>query len=137
MLGFGRFRYRAYTFVVKENWSDCLSGVDKGKNKSLSTRYRDVCLTIHGLTSRFALEYKSDCGSKNCNPFGGSIGYLPTSMFYHGIWCREHRKVQMMLGFPNSNYTGHEFPFDPNTLLIARACGMRRRIDFVVLLAEF
>lgn len=27
--------------------------------------------------------------------------------------------MQMMLGFPNSNYTGHEFPFYPNTVLIA------------------
>ncbi|KAG6694664.1 hypothetical protein I3842_09G060100 [Carya illinoinensis] len=136
IMGF-KYSNHEYTFIEKENGSGCLSGYDGGENLSRNKTNRFVCPFPRGQTFSYSLEYGRHCGSGNCNPFGGSIRYLPNSMFYRGIWCWEGRKLQILLSFPNSSYTGYEFPFDPNTTLIAEAewdekenrlCGVACRI---------
>ncbi|KAB1201054.1 hypothetical protein CJ030_MR0G005169 [Morella rubra] len=118
LLGFSRYPNKEYTLIEKDKGSDWLSGFGGGDNLPLSTRYHDACPILLRRGVSYALEYGSNCGTNNCNPFGGSVVYLPDSMFSYGVWCKE-RKMQVLLGFPNSSYIGYDFPFDPNTTLIA------------------
>lgn len=142
ILGLSQNSNYEYTLVENENGSGCLSGSGGGRggdSLSLSKWSHGPCATFNRHLSRFELEYGSDCGSVNCNPLGGSLGYLPSSMIYDGTRCRDKGKVQMLLGFPNSSYSGNgfPFPFDPNVTLIAegawdemenRLCGVACRI---------
>ncbi|GLT68492.1 hypothetical protein SLA2020_407170 [Shorea laevis] len=138
ILGLNKDPNYEYTLVEKANGSDCLSGYGGGDSLSLSKWFvSGGCAVLGGHTGSYELEYGSDCGSVNCNPLGGSIGYLPNSMYYQGTRCKQRGKVQMLLGFPNSSYRGSEFPFDPNVTLIAegewdekenRLCGVACRI---------
>lgn len=138
ILGLNKDPNYEYTLVEKANGSDCLSGYGGGDSLSLSKWFvSGGCAVLGGHTGSYELEYGSDCGSVNCNPLGGSIGYLPNLMYYQGTRCKQRGKVQMLLGFPNSSYRGSEFPFDPNVTLIAegewdekenRLCGVACRI---------
>ncbi|XP_062162410.1 uncharacterized protein LOC133869436 [Alnus glutinosa] len=138
ILGLNKDPNYEYTLVEKANGSDCLSGKGGGDSLSLSKWFLSGgCAVLGGRTGRYELVYGSDCGSVNCNPFGGSVRSLPNSMYYQGNQCNQRGKVQMLLGFPNSSYRGSEFPFDPNVTLIAegewdekenRLCGVACRI---------
>ena len=130
---------------IYEYESDCLSAHAVGDSKNNTsmklspTRYHHggVCFLLKIRTNFYELEYVSDFNGVNCNPFGESIGYLPNRIFYKVLWCENHKKMQMLLGFPNSSYSGIEFAFDPNSMLIAmgawdktetRFCGVACRI---------
>ncbi|XP_050286995.1 uncharacterized protein LOC126725970 isoform X2 [Quercus robur] len=149
ILGLSQNPNYEYSLVEKLNGSDCLSGnggrdsntnnTNTNINLSLSKLDGGVCFVLNGRTSVYELEYGSDCGNVNCNPFGGSIGYLPDRIVYQGLRCEQRRKMQMLLGFPNSSYSGSgtQFHFDPNATLIAegawddtenRFCGVACRI---------
>jgi len=138
ILGLNKDPNYEYTLVEKANGSDCLSGKGGGDSLSLSKWFLSGgCAVLGGRTGSYELVYGSDCGSVNCNPFGGSVRSLPNSMYYQGNQCKQRGKVQMLLGFPNSSYRGSEFPFDPNVTLIAegewdekenRLCGVACRI---------
>ncbi|XP_075645118.1 uncharacterized protein LOC142616118 [Castanea sativa] len=133
-----------YQYQLVDNVS-CFSGERGGRDKnnidinlSLSKLDRGVCFIFDGRTSVYELEYWSDCGSVNCNPLGGSIGYLPNWIAFRRVRCDQHsRKVQMLIGFPNPS-SGMEFEFPgPNATLIAEGawdekdnqfCGVACRI---------
>ena len=146
ILGLSHSPNYEYALVEKLNGSDCfLSGNGGGNtntnsniNSSLSKLSPAVCFVLGGGTNIYELEYRSDCGSVNCNPFGRSIGYMPNKIAYHGVRCEQSGKLRMLLGFHNSSNSGRgEFLFDPNATLIAegawvekenRFCGVACRI---------
>ncbi|KAK7827654.1 hypothetical protein CFP56_030901 [Quercus suber] len=130
-----------YQYQLVDNIS-CFSGERGGRDKnnininlSLGKLDNGVSFIFSGRTSVYELEYWSDCGSVNCNPFGG---YLPNWIAFRGLRCDQHsRKVQMSMGFPNPS-TGMEIEFPgPNATLIAEGawdekdnqfCGVACRI---------
>lgn len=106
ILGLNKDPNYEYTLVEKANGSDCLSGYGGGDSLSLSKWFvSGGCAVLGGHTGSYELEYGSDCGSVNCNPLGGSIGYLPNLMYYQGTRCKQRGKVQMLLGSSNSSYS--------------------------------
>ncbi|KAH7546005.1 hypothetical protein FEM48_Zijuj01G0155000 [Ziziphus jujuba var. spinosa] len=125
-----------YTLMKKENDNGCISGYG-GKSLSLNESY-PLCSILGNLVERFELEYGSDCDGVSCNPVGGSAGYVPDLMFYYKTRCTDASKMQMLLGFPNTNYSGGvKFPFVPSTTFIAEGawdekenqlCGIACRI---------
>lgn len=106
-----------YTLIGKENGIGCLNGENRGES-FLALPNFERCSVLRGI-ERFDLEYGGDCNGGNCNPLDGSFGYVPKYMFYHRIRCDEGNKWKMLLGFPNSSYSGNSFPFEPSTSFIA------------------
>lgn len=127
ILGFNRDPNYEYTLVEKANGS-CLSGNGEADSLSPGTVFpHGACAAFRRPTVGYELEYGSDCGGAKCNPFGGNISYLPNMMYLQGIQCMKSGKVQMLLGFVNSSYSGSEFPFDPNVTLIAEGAWDAKR----------
>ncbi|KAL5575415.1 hypothetical protein UlMin_017114 [Ulmus minor] len=109
-----------YKLIGKENDKGCLNGDDKGENLNLSNLKRGFCFVLSNHVERFDLEYGSDCSDeKNCWPFEGNVGYVPNYMYYYKTQCTDGKKVQMLMGFPNSSYNGNQFPFELSSTFIA------------------
>lgn len=110
-----------FTHVGKDNdESGCVAGSD-GESLPLTNLSQGACTLFLGHMDRFELEYGSHCRNvSSCNPLGGAgVGKLPGFMHFYGTRCAERRKVQMLLGFPDSSYSGFVFPFNPNTTLVS------------------
>lgn len=105
-----------YKFTVDGN--GCGDGSD-GESLSLRNLSQGACSTFLGHTDRFELEYGSHCSNVSCNALGGNGEELPGFMLFHGTRCVERRKVQMLLGFPDSGYRDAVFPFYPNATLVS------------------
>lgn len=128
-----------FTMIGKENENgNCVAGSNE---ESLSHRNlnRDACSVFLRHTDKFQLDYGSQCNNVSCNPLGGAGGVknLPAFTHFYSARCVERRKIQMLLAFPDSLYSGYEFPFRPNTTLISegvwdekenRFCGVACRI---------
>ncbi|POO00069.1 hypothetical protein TorRG33x02_041960 [Trema orientale] len=118
LMAFSQDSSYEYTLLGKENGGGCLNGDEIGE--SLSLKDQDKCSILNGDVERFDLEYGSDCnGGVDCNPLGGSLGYVPNYMYYRKTRCTDGTKWQMLLSFPNSTFDGLGFPFTPSTTLVA------------------
>ncbi|KAK7246509.1 hypothetical protein RIF29_41378 [Crotalaria pallida] len=107
-----------YKFTLTRNENGCGAGSD-GASLSFKNSSQDACSVFHGHTDRFELEYESRCGNVSCNPLGLDAGKLPGFMYFYGARCVGRRKIQLLLGFPDSGYSDDAFPFHPNTTLIS------------------
>ncbi|KAJ7968560.1 DUF2921 family protein [Quillaja saponaria] len=108
-----------YSLVETENGNGCVGEYGEGESLSLN-KFRDgACSVLRERPQSFELEYGSPCYSGNCNPLVGDVGYVPKSMYFYSTQCTDRRKLQMLLGFPDSSYQGRVFPFNPNSTLIA------------------
>ncbi|PQM34140.1 uncharacterized protein Pyn_12839 [Prunus yedoensis var. nudiflora] len=118
-MGVWKWRSSSYEYKLagKDSENGCLRGDDRGENLGVGKLKHGLCMLLGNLHESFELEYGSDCGSVNCNPLGGNAGYV-SSFVYYGTRCADGRKMQMLLGFPNSSYYGIKFPFDPHTTFI-------------------
>ncbi|XP_021825813.1 uncharacterized protein LOC110766760 isoform X2 [Prunus avium] len=117
MLGLYQSSSYEYKLAGKDSENGCLRGDDREENLGVGKSKHGLCMLLGNLHESFELEYGSDCGSVNCNPLGGNAGYV-SSFVYYGTRCADGRKMQMLLGFPNSSYYGIKFPFDPHTTFI-------------------
>lgn len=126
-----------YTLIEKGKENGCIGGNSERESLNLNKSGLDVCSVIGNQVERFELEYGSDCNGINCNPLGGSVGYVPDLMYYYKTRCTDGRKMQVLLGFPNTNYSGSRFPFVPSTTFVAEGvwdekenqlCGVACRI---------
>lgn len=106
-----------YKLIGKESENGCLNEEDRGESFLALPNYAKC--SVLGGTERFDLDYGDDCDGVNCNPLGGNFGYVPNYMFFQRIRCDEGNKWKMLLGFPNSSYSGNRFPFEPSTTFIA------------------
>ncbi len=79
------------------------SSVESGESIGLSNLNDSnggLCRLLGNRLERFELVYGSECGGGvNCNPLGGDVGYVPSSLVFYGTRCTEGRKMQMLLGF--------------------------------------
>ncbi|KAL1335939.1 hypothetical protein HN51_030368 [Arachis hypogaea] len=106
-----------FTLVGNEN-GGCVGGSD-GENLPLGDLSKGACTVFRGRMDQFELEYGSHCGDVNCNPIGSGAQKLPDFLYFYGSRCVTRRRVQMLLGFPDTSYHGFMFPFYPNTTLIS------------------
>ncbi|TKY71698.1 hypothetical protein E2542_SST00430 [Spatholobus suberectus] len=118
MLALSQSSNYKFTVAGNERENGCGSGSD-GKGLSLRNLSQGACTAFLGHTDRFELEYGSHCGNVSCNPVGGKGEELPDFMLFHGTRCAEKKMVQMLLGFPDSDYRDAVFPFYPNTTLVS------------------
>ncbi|KAF3451162.1 hypothetical protein FNV43_RR07254 [Rhamnella rubrinervis] len=137
LLALSRNMSYEYTLIEKGKENGCIGGYSERESLNLNKSGLDVCSVIGNQVERFELEYGSDCNGINCNPLGGSVGYVPDLMYYYKTRCTDGRKMQVLLGFPNTNYSGSRFPFVPSTTFIAEGvwdekenqlCGVACRI---------
>lgn len=123
MLAFSVKSSYEYTFVGKDRLASFPTSVDRGESialKNLNDSTHGLCRLLGNRLERYELVYGSDCGGVNCNPLGGNVGYVPSSLVFYGTRCTEGRKMQMLLGFSNSTVDEYlRFPFVPSTTFIA------------------
>lgn len=111
MLMFPQVGY-SYTKVSNQFSQWCPGGsadhIPQKSSLSLS-QTRTICNMFLGRDHAFELEYASGCdSSKNCNPFGDGLGYLPRFMSMTMIQCSEDKQsLRFMLDFPNNSYMGY------------------------------
>lgn len=129
-----------YTLIEGGKENGCVGGYYEGESLNLNRSGLDVCSVFGSQVERFELEYGSDCSGVDCNPLGGSVGYVPDVMFYYMTQCTDGRQMQVLLGFPNTNYSGSRFPFEPSATFIGEGvwdenenqlCGVACRIQTV------
>ncbi|KAL6201452.1 hypothetical protein ACLB2K_025166 [Fragaria x ananassa] len=113
-----------YTFVGEDRMSSFPSSVESVESiglRNLNDSNGGLCRLLGNRLERFELVYGSECrGGVSCNPLGGDVGYVPSSLVFYGTRCTEGRKMQMLLGFSNSSGDEYlRFPFVPSTTLIA------------------
>ncbi|MBA0692909.1 hypothetical protein Goari_010432 [Gossypium aridum] len=74
-----------------------------------------------GRGNAFELEYTGSCkSSKSCNPFGDSIGYLPSVMSLSMIQCSNDRlSLRFLIEFRTNSYRGYYGSPNISTSLIA------------------
>ncbi|CAJ1961678.1 unnamed protein product [Sphenostylis stenocarpa] len=107
-----------FTVAGNERENGCGGGSDR-EGLSLGNLNQGACTAFLGHTDWYELEYGSQCGDGSCNPVNGSGEELPGYMLFHGTLCAERKKVQILLGFPDSGYQDAVFPFQPNTTLVS------------------
>ncbi|WRX29506.1 Protein of unknown function DUF2921 - like 4 [Theobroma cacao] len=109
--------------LVSEDFVDGFSGKSdnvQGLPYNVQPR-RGFCSIISTAGNVFNLQYTSSCSpGKNCLPFDGVLGYLPSSISLRRLeYCSEvKRKVRLLIEFRNVNYVGFYHPFNPNSTLI-------------------
>lgn len=108
-----------FTLVGNDKGNGCVAGSDGEEDLSLGNLSQGACASFNGHIDRFELEYGSQCRDVSCNPLGAGVEKLPDFMHFYATRCVEKRKVQMLLGFPDSTYADFVFPFHPNTTLIS------------------
>ncbi|XP_004289039.1 PREDICTED: uncharacterized protein LOC101306570 [Fragaria vesca subsp. vesca] len=73
-----------YTFVGEDRMSSFPSSVESGESIGLSNLNDSnggLCRLLGNRLERFELVYGSECGGGvNCNPLGGDVGYVPSSL---------------------------------------------------------
>ncbi|XP_077251047.1 uncharacterized protein LOC143890297 [Tasmannia lanceolata] len=113
------FSQKTYEYTMISQAEKACSSVD-GMNKSLSLESgMSICSRLWNLAGGgFKLEYDSSCSSRNCSPFGMSVGSLPTFMSMGGIQCGDKGRLHMYLGFSNSSYNGYSLPLAPESTLV-------------------
>ncbi|KAJ0102574.1 hypothetical protein Patl1_04665 [Pistacia atlantica] len=79
----------------------------------------EYSLVIRAL-NEFNLRYTGDCdSSKNCGPFGGAVGDLPTAISFEQIQCLEKEKrMRVLVDFPSRSHAQFYRPFNLSTTLI-------------------
>ncbi|MED6138071.1 hypothetical protein PIB30_070906 [Stylosanthes scabra] len=112
-----------YRFTLDGNANEdenggCFGGSD-GENLPLGDHSKGACTVFRGRMDQFELEYGSHCGEVSCNPIGSGAQKLPDFMYFYSTRCVARRRVQMLLGFPDTSYHDFLFPFYPNTTLIS------------------
>lgn len=106
-----------YTLTGGANDEGCLA---RSGNESLSLNNfsQGACSVFYKHTDILELKYGNHCHTDSCSPLGPGFGNLPEFMYIYGMRCAEKQEVQILLGFPDSDYHDTRFPFYPNTTLI-------------------
>ncbi|XVE50258.1 hypothetical protein DITRI_Ditri01bG0147500 [Diplodiscus trichospermus] len=111
-----------YTFVSEE-FVDSFSGESdhlQGLPYNVQPR-RSFCSIISTSRNVFNLQSTTSCSpGKNCLPFGGVVGNLPSVMSLTRLeYCSEfERKVRLLIEFHNANYVAFYHTFNPNSTMI-------------------
>ncbi|XVF78485.1 hypothetical protein PTKIN_Ptkin14bG0137500 [Pterospermum kingtungense] len=135
LLMFPQVSYK-YNKVLKQFSQGCPGGTDIPEKSSLSLpQTTTICSMFLGRPNIFELDYETGCGtSKNCNPFGDGIGYIPQFMFLSMIQCSEDKQnLSFLIEFPNDNYMGYCKFFNFSTSLVGEGSwDAKKRRLFVV-----
>ncbi|TYI84974.1 hypothetical protein E1A91_D05G405100v1 [Gossypium mustelinum] len=109
LLMFPQVNY-TYTMVSKQFSEGCSEGTNVQQELSLRlSRTRTICDMFLGGGNAFELQYIGSCkSSKSCNPFGDSIGYLPSLMSLSMIQCSNDRlSLRFLIEFRTNSYRGY------------------------------
>ncbi|XVF78501.1 hypothetical protein PTKIN_Ptkin14bG0139200 [Pterospermum kingtungense] len=120
LLMFPQISYK-YTKAAKQFSQGCPGGTDIPEKSSLSlSQTVTICNMFLGEDFAFELEHARGCDpSKNCNPFGDGIGYLPQFMSMSMIQCSEDKQsLRFLIEFPNKSSMGYYSSFNFSTSLV-------------------
>ncbi|KAI4322938.1 hypothetical protein L6164_022585 [Bauhinia variegata] len=105
--------------------------------KSLSTNSLSFCSRWTQRT--FQLEYSSDCNpAKNCTPFSGITGYLPSHMHFNQIDCSTgKRRLRVLLRFSNDSYDSFYQAFNHSNMLVGEGWWDEKKNQLRVVACHF
>ncbi|KAJ0044793.1 hypothetical protein Pint_04562 [Pistacia integerrima] len=110
-----------YSLVSKESGDEFSGANDSEKGLPISSLpSKSFCSLISRAVNEFNLRYTGDCdSSKNCGPFGGAVGDLPTAISLEQIQCLEKEKrMRVLVDFPCRSHAQFYQPFNLSTTLI-------------------
>ncbi|KAI4322939.1 hypothetical protein L6164_022586 [Bauhinia variegata] len=117
MLPGWNYKYSLDTIKAKE---ECSAGSDV--KEVLPTKSLSFCSThISWAIRDLRLEYSSDCNAaKNCTPFKGTPGHLPSFLSLKQIECNaDKQRMRVQVRFLDTSYYDQFYwEFNPNTTLI-------------------